>query len=544
MKPLIKYLLIGIILVAALLRLYGLTDIPPGVNRDEASIGFTAHSLMTTGRDEYGRFLPVSFESFGDWKLPLYIYTTIPFVGIFGLSELAVRLPSALAGIAAVTVLFTLTRLLFASESIALLASLSLALMPWHIHISRVESEAIVSVFFTILGSILFLRALNKKSWKELTAAAVLFGATYWTYHGTHVSTSLLLIGMAFIYWKDILRIPRWWIAVAAGSVLTLGILSATFSADHTKISGISIFGDPTVIHTRIEQPRQIHDNPDSFPAKIFHNRLTYAGITIFQNYLKSYGTEFLFVSGGGNRAHNIAGYGNLHPMEAVLLLIGVAWLTGQIKKKETRFILWWLVVGGVAAAITKDAPHSNRMLAVVPALAIATGAGASMLIQSAGKLRGIFILIILLFGYTVSMGYYLDRYIVHFPKSEAAHWGYAYKQLVPVLFSPENIHKKVIMTHPETSPYIYLLFYNGYSASDYQKQAKRYPISGDGFTDVSGFGRFSFRSIDWQNDPSQKQSLIVARADEVPDALRGKVTATIMLPDGTTQFLVVDTDK
>ena len=142
-----KLLLIGIVTVAAMLRLYRLTDVPPGVNRDEASIGVTAYSLMTTGRDEYGKLLPLSFESFGDWKLPLYIYTTIPFVKIFGLSELAVRLPSALAGVASVAAIYFLAHIVFASETIALLSALSLALMPWHIHISRVESEAIVAVF-------------------------------------------------------------------------------------------------------------------------------------------------------------------------------------------------------------------------------------------------------------------------------------------------------------------------------------------------------------------------------------------------------------
>ncbi|MFZ5845558.1 MAG: glycosyl transferase, partial [Patescibacteria group bacterium] len=99
MKKLQLIILTLILIIAATLRLYRLSVIPPGVNRDEASIGYTAYSLLKTGRDEYGRFLPLSFQSFGDWKLPLYIYTTTLFVKIFGLSELAVRLPSAIAGI-------------------------------------------------------------------------------------------------------------------------------------------------------------------------------------------------------------------------------------------------------------------------------------------------------------------------------------------------------------------------------------------------------------------------------------------------------------
>ena len=193
-----RYFFVIIIVLAAVLRLYNLDKVPPGVNRDEASIGYTAYSLMHTAKDEYGKFLPISFESFGDWKLPLYIYTTIPFVKIFGLSELAVRLPSAIAGVMSVVAIYYLAKLLFTSETLALLASLVLAIMPWHIHISRVESEAITAVLFTILGSICYLLAIKKKSLMPLILSAIIFSLTYYTYHGNHVFTSLLLFGLYF----------------------------------------------------------------------------------------------------------------------------------------------------------------------------------------------------------------------------------------------------------------------------------------------------------------------------------------------------------
>lgn len=539
-----RYFFVIIIVLAAVLRLYNLDKVPPGVNRDEASIGYTAYSLMHTAKDEYGKFLPISFESFGDWKLPLYIYTTIPFVKIFGLSELAVRLPSAIAGVMSVVAIYYLAKLLFTSETLALLASLVLAIMPWHIHISRVESEAITAVLFTILGSICYLLAIKKKSLMPLILSAIIFSLTYYTYHGNHVFTSLLLFGLVLFYRQDMVKIPRFWIAVGTGTILTLIILLATFSADHTKISGISIFGDPTVIHNQIELPRQEHANPQSLAARLTHNRFTYAVVTIFQNYLRSYGPDFLFIKGGGNRAHNIEGYGNLHPIEAPLLLLGIVWLISAFQKKEAKLVIWWLAIGAVAAAITKDAPHSNRMLAVVPALALSTAAGIHELIRLAPKKSYVILGAIFVLLYGSAMGYYLDRYFAHFPVKEATHWGYAYKKLVPLLMSPENQTKDVIMTRPETSPYIYLLFYSGYNPKDYQQQATRYPISRDGFTDVSGFGRFSFRAIDWDKDMALHNTLLVVHGDEAPGNLGSKIIATIRLPDNTSQFVVIDTDK
>lgn len=78
-----KLLIIIIFLLGFFLRLYKIVDIPPGLNRDEAAIGYTAYSLLKTGKDEHGTFLPVSLKSFGDWKLPLYPYVTVASVAVF-----------------------------------------------------------------------------------------------------------------------------------------------------------------------------------------------------------------------------------------------------------------------------------------------------------------------------------------------------------------------------------------------------------------------------------------------------------------------------
>jgi len=533
-------LLALIVCLAALLRLYKLSDIPPGVNRDEASIGYTAYSLLQTGRDEYGRDVPVSFESFGDWKLPLYIYTTIPFVKIFGLTELAVRLPSALAGISGVLAVYMLAFLLFRSLSLALISAAVLAISPWHIHLSRVESEANIAVALIVVGSIQFVSAIQNKSFKKLLLASILFAATYYTYHGNHIFTTLFVIGLGVIYKKEIVNISRWWVAVGTGLIFIALILSVTLRADSTKISGISIFGDPTVVHYNIELPRLLHASTDSFIARLIHNRVTYGAVAMYQNYLKSYGPQFLFIKGGDNSAHNIDGYGNLHLVEAPLLLIGLYWLVTRRKNNSSKLILWWIAIGAVAAAITKDAPHTNRMFAVVPALAIATAGAIVTVILHIQKRWKIIVTFLIVAGYAVCMVLYLERYFVHFPKSEAANWGYAYKLLTPILYSSENKTKNIIMTHPEKSPYMYILFYSGFSPALYQKEAKRYPISRDGFTDIYGFGRFSFRPIDWSADVIAHNALLVADPAEIPDSLKKTNYQEILLPSGTPIFGIV----
>lgn len=164
MKKITPIIFLLILFLGAVLRIYHLGQIPPGVNRDEASIGYTAYSLLHTGKDEYGRFLPISFQSFGDWKLPIYIYETVLSVAIFGLNAFAVRIPSAIAGILLVILVYFLIKELFKDRNLALTAMFLTAISPWSIHLSRVESESNTAVTFVTLGVLLLLKSFKKNT--------------------------------------------------------------------------------------------------------------------------------------------------------------------------------------------------------------------------------------------------------------------------------------------------------------------------------------------------------------------------------------------
>src|SRR3972149_10195759 len=110
-----KTILISILILAAVLRLYRLGEFPAGLNADEAALGYNAYSLLLTGKDEHGPIFPVNLESFGDFKPAGYSYLLIPFVKVFGLTEFAIRLPSALFGVTAVFLVYMLTKEIFAN---------------------------------------------------------------------------------------------------------------------------------------------------------------------------------------------------------------------------------------------------------------------------------------------------------------------------------------------------------------------------------------------------------------------------------------------
>ncbi len=544
---LLEITILAIILVVAIfLRLYKLSDVPPGVNQDEAAIGYTAYSLLQTGKDEYGRLLPLSFQSFGDWKLPLYIYATIPFVKIFGLTETAVRLPSALAGILTVLLTFFLVRELFGKTSLALLATALLAIAPWQLHLSRVESESNVAVFWVVLALLLFLKGF-KRPW-FMGLSLVIFALTYYTYHGNHIFTTLLLLGLSLIYTRDLPKTKYLLIGMIVFGLLTAFIFMQTFlSADKTKISGISIFGNPTTVHEKIELPRNEHLNPNSLIPRFFHNRVLYSLETVFQNYLKAFSPEFLFISGGANRAHNIANFGNMYLAEAPFFFLGIYVLLGSLQKKQNRLLLWWLLISPIAASITKDAPHTNRMFAIfpLPPLLVALGVFWVLGNLKPKAVRLSFTLIVAI-ALLVNFGVYLEQYYIHFPRNEGQYWGKEYKQLNGLLSSEEYSRKKIVMSRPEYSPYIFLLFYSGYDPKLYQQEVQRYPPTTDQFVHVKSFGRYSFRSINWEQDRELPDTLLVEYSQELPDFIkkgpyRFKET---LLPTMRPFFTIVETGK
>ncbi|MGQ9626947.1 MAG: glycosyltransferase family 39 protein [Anaerolineae bacterium] len=115
MKSLQRYLLIALLLTGALLRLA-----PIAANRfheDEAIYGFWALQVAT-GRDVLLRNFPVD-------KPPFFIYVLALFLGFFGLSEVAARLPGEVASFSALLLLYFWVRRIYGTE----VAILSVALM-------------------------------------------------------------------------------------------------------------------------------------------------------------------------------------------------------------------------------------------------------------------------------------------------------------------------------------------------------------------------------------------------------------------------------
>ena len=83
------------------IRVIGFPLIPGGLNQDGVMGAVDAKALAEYGTDRFGTFMPAHFEAWGYGQMSVLLsYLTVPFIKIFGLNKLAMRLPMLLASLA------------------------------------------------------------------------------------------------------------------------------------------------------------------------------------------------------------------------------------------------------------------------------------------------------------------------------------------------------------------------------------------------------------------------------------------------------------
>ena len=466
-----RFGLVLIIGLAAVLRLVGLGSNPPSLYWEEAALGYDAYSLWRTGKDYHGNSFPlVAFPSFGDYKPSLYFYVAAPFVGTLGLSEMAVRLPSALAGLLTVWLIYVISRRLQFSENVSLLTALLLAISPWHIQFSRAAFEVNLATMVFLVGLNFFLFGLQRPS--RLVLASIFWVLSMYGYHSFRIIVPLM--GLALVLWYRKV-ISRWWLVISAAIflVLVLPILLAWRQPlVQQRFAETSFLSESraVVVTNRL---REVNGN--SWWSRIIYHRYWWWLGEILSNYAKHFSVNFLFLTGDENWRHGTKEFGLLYHWE--LLTILAALYYGVLKKEKGLVpVFLWLAVVPMPIAITKATPHGLRFLPAAPALAIISAYGLTrvlnwLLHHKLGLVR---------FGLWAVMGFeavvYWHFYTAHYPRLAAVHWQYGYKEAVAYTEAVKEKYQTIVFTRAYGRPSIYLMFYGKYDPAKVQLVEEKLP--------------------------------------------------------------------
>jgi 4-amino-4-deoxy-L-arabinose transferase-like glycosyltransferase len=527
-----------IVIIAAFFRFWHLTQIPLGFNADEAAIGYNSWSILNTGRDEFGNFLPVAFTSFGDFKPPLYIYLSIPSVAIFGLTEFAVRSPSAFFGVLTVIITFFLTQELFGKFWISASAAFILSISPWHIHYSRGGWETNLFTFLLTLGMYLFLKALKDK--KFLYLSAFVFALSFYSYQGARLVTPFLVMLLFLFFKSNLFKFKKHFIgSIFLGFLILLPAFYTFFTgAAFSRFSGVSIFADSGPFW-QVNELRGQHTNPNSYLVQFIHNKVESYSIVALKNFSSHFGGDFLFIKGDPIPRNNIVGQGPLLLFSLPFLVLGSFFLLRN--RSKFWFLPYILLLAAPSAsALTFQSPQALRSASMVVPLAIIAGYGLYYSIFHLFNKKILLILFITFSGFLLvySFSRFWYFYTVHNPQEIPIAFQPGFSELVPYVLKNKDNFEKVIVTDKYDQPYILFLFYSKYNPQTFAKEAKLTPRDKFGFSTVRNFDKFEFRSINWSEDSKLKNVLIVGTAEDIPQDIPS--LKNILFPNGSIAFKIV----
>ncbi len=194
-KNLLFVVVAGLILALAFfVRIYNLDSVPKGFHIDEAIIADNANSILKTGKDTNGNFLPLQTEQFGDYNPTGYSYLDILPIKLFGMTIFAARIVAVVMGVLAVFSVMVLAYAFFESRKISILASLLFALSPWDIMFSRTAEETGVSIFFMVLGFGLLLLGVKREKIKYILFSTLLLFISYFMYFTPRLFVPLMFL--------------------------------------------------------------------------------------------------------------------------------------------------------------------------------------------------------------------------------------------------------------------------------------------------------------------------------------------------------------
>ncbi|MDD4135667.1 MAG: glycosyltransferase family 39 protein [Candidatus Shapirobacteria bacterium] len=466
-----------ILILAIFLRFWQLGETPKGFYCDEASLGYSAYSIMETGKDEFGGSLPILFRSFGDFKTPIYIYLLIPIYKILGVNVWSTRLLSALAGIIGIWFSFWLVKNLSNKINLGLITALLLAISPWSIIFSRTSYETNLAFTFLIIALWSFYKFKENKKFLILTA--IMAALAFLTYHSERVIIPLLFF-LLFIKEKKIIfdkkNFKVLMIAVILGIVLILPTLNLmTTPGFLSRLNSLKIngFKEFLSLYTAYFSPRYLFGLGDANP------RSSYPDLA-----------PFLF-------------------WQLPFLITGITWLFKKTKNEEKGFkflIILLMAISPIPAAMTRDPFYTIRSLPLLLPLIVLSAIGINKFLEKY-RIVGKIILIGLVFWSIGKIYLSVFKFNDYF-RGES--WEIGVEEMI------KNIEKEnipVIVDNSRGEIYSQILFFTKFDPKNYQENNFEV-LESNYYTDmnrnkIKKIGNITVRGIVWKDDIVKNQLLV-----------------------------------
>lgn len=482
-----KGILLIILGLGIFLRFYQLGDLPPGLNPDEASIGYNAYSLLETGQDRYGQNLPLAFRSLGTYLLPLYTYLTIIPVAIFGPTIFSVHFISALSSI---LIIFITLLIVFEIKKISLtskfLAVLLISISPWAVYFGRAGHEVTLASAFFILSVFLFIKSISHPRLIPITLLVI--GLASYIYYAERYLSLIFFPLLLFMFKARFIKHKKY---------LIVGLLLLIIS----QLFQLPLLGSEA-FSRRIEQVNYWNDKIPNQPLYILRE--------FSSHYLEYFSPRSLFFEPDPQQARSIPDLSVFYLWMIVPFLFGIKIFLRNKSDPIFKILLLLLVVAPVPAALTKDPFYSFRALSFLWVLTILISFGSGYLFELIPKKM---IRMTLTAGVViVSLVSLYNSYFILLKYERGDNYGYQYRQLVDKL--TEYPDKKIVVDASRvTAAHIWIPFYGKIEPFKYQSQVSseiKHNYYNNTDLDIeTKIDNLEIRPIFWENDIYEDKILV-----------------------------------
>lgn len=521
-----RYHFLGVLLIATILRLYALHQVPPSPSLDEVSIGYNAYSIVHTGRDEYGKLFPMLLRAYDDYRPALYVYLTIPFVALLGLTAIAVRLPSVLLSILTVAVAYGIGRMVgkkyYSFPGLGIITAFLLAISPWHIYISRLGHEANLGLALVSLGTYFLLSACIEKKKSSWILSAVFMGLSVHGYQSEKIVSPLIMASGFLLFWKEAVRAKREvMIACFVGLLIAFPAVLATVSKEGmSRFRGTSAFSPdaPIMVQAsdRYIQAQRKNDRIGMF----MHSRYTAYLMIFTQNYMSHFSPVWLF-TGNFREAHKVPGMGLMYVWEAPFLLLGLwALFRKNIPNELAAIIIVSVIIAPIPASVTTQAPHAMRSYTGIPLLQLVEAMGIWFVAASIHtKYRRYFFILLGIIA-AAGLNVFWNGYFVRFPNEQSDSFQYALAPAIQYALKEEKNYDHVAFSHQGSlyQSYMFFLFYSRFDPIRYLSLGG---TTSGGYEASHTMGKYVFGFLPQKPEELREKTLYFYDARLVPSGAR-----------------------
>lgn len=465
-----KLLLFLVFIIALFLRVFNLSSLPANFHQDEVFSTFVGRFTLLHFKDPYGNLFPLLyFDWFGDYPpiFPMYFSGFSTF--IFGVSEFAARLPSALIGSLVIFPTYLFTKLLFDNRRIALFSSFFVCILPWHIVLSRASGEIIIGITILIFALYLLFKSAFENKYILALISCLFFISTYFIYPSFRLLVPLLLLPLPLIFFKAKLKYLLLLILIICIS-LTFAITSTDWGKG--RFIQTSILTNPTVAFSVKNNNIALSSDEDNvFTARVFNNKIVGYSKLLLDQYFSYYSPDYLFLHGGYPLWYHVRDNGLLY-LTFLIFYFGLFFpRLKNFYKSYVLYIFYLLLIAAIPAALTvDDVPNIKRSTFLVIPLVILAGIGLENIIISIKKYSKLFVIFI------VCIALFLSLEFIFFWHQYAQH-NASYKSILrndgdkeASIYLSANRHKYEKVFAPSSLILYYLFFNNDFNTRTFAK--------------------------------------------------------------------------